>query len=103
MTIVGTSISHVDGTPDVAFMGSTAKSRAQIRNPITGVAELNDNWTRADYKNLGPNPYDTTKNPVSSSTYDSGDKGCNSVACHNGYRVKWTDTGSCGACHRALP
>lgn len=96
---------HVNGQPDVAFAAVQVKSKAQVRNDITTVAELNSNWTRAanSYK-AGTTPYDTAKNALNTGTmWNGGTKTCSNIACHNGISVTWSATVSCGACHTQLP
>ncbi|MHB8845682.1 MAG: CxxxxCH/CxxCH domain c-type cytochrome [Nitrospirota bacterium] len=103
MTIDAASTLHVNGEVDVAFNAVSVKSKAQLRDTITTVAELNNNWTRTvGYKVAGA--YDAATNALNTGTmWNGGTKTCSNIACHNGNAVNWTDTISCGACHTALP
>ena len=96
MDIAAGSTVHVNGTADVAFDTAAFRSKAQIRNDITVVPELNDSWTRSGgYKVT--NAFD--QGPLSSASYSSGT--CSTVACHNGYDVAWDDQKlDCFTCHR---
>jgi predicted CxxxxCH...CXXCH cytochrome family protein len=90
---------HVNGTPNVSMTLTAFRSRAQIRNDITVVAELNNYWTRTNGYKAGVNSYDAAKGAPS---YD-GAGTCSSVACHNGHDVSWTGSVTCKSCHTALP
>jgi predicted CxxxxCH...CXXCH cytochrome family protein len=98
MSIAAGSTTHINGTPDVGFatLAATFRSKAQVRDSITSVAEINNSWTRnaTSYK-TGATPYDTARrNP----SYSSGT--CSTVDCHNGRQVTWTQSNiSCTACH----
>jgi hypothetical protein len=99
MVIAATSISHVNGMVDVMFSETLFKSKAQIRDDITTVPELDSNWTRTDgYKAAGSN--DVTISSLNTSSYTGGN--C-TVACHNGFPVQWTSTVTCNSCHTDLP
>jgi predicted CxxxxCH...CXXCH cytochrome family protein len=95
---------HVDGTPDIAFQSVSVLSKAQVRDDITTVTELNDNWTRdaVGYKASGAK--DTGKNALNTGTmYNSGTRTCSTINCHNGNTAVWDATGkSCGYCHKDL-
>jgi len=96
---------HVNSVPDVVFEGVQGKSRAQLRDNVTNVAELDNNWSRpaGSYKS-GATPYDTAKNAFNAATmWTAGTKTCSNIACHNGNSVAWTDTVSCRSCHTQLP
>ncbi len=96
---------HVNGQPDVAFQAVNVKSKAQVRDDITTVAELNTNWTRTagNYK-LGATPYDLAKNALNTGTMWNGvSKTCSNIACHNGNSVTWTGTVTCDSCHTQVP
>jgi len=88
----------VNGTPEVSFAPGTVLSKAQLRDNITSVAELNNNWTRTNgYKSAISS--DVSK---ATPTYSSGS--CSSVSCHNGNAVSWNAGSlSCKACHTTLP
>jgi predicted CxxxxCH...CXXCH cytochrome family protein len=90
---------HVmSGTPEVSFAASTFLSKAQLRDNITTVAELNNSWTRTNgYK--AATSTDASRNLP---TYNAGT--CSTVDCHNGNSVSWTATNiSCKSCHTGLP
>jgi len=99
MYVVTSNTSHVNGTPDVAFASPiNLKSRAQVRNDITTVSELNSNWSRT-------NGYKATDSYDASTTTPSYTGGaCLSTACHNGTPMQWGQAGplSCNACHKGL-
>jgi predicted CxxxxCH...CXXCH cytochrome family protein len=104
MIIAAASTTHINGQPDVVFMSGTVRSKTQIRDDITTVTELNDNWTRMNsYKQV--NSYDESPQPLNASAvYDSGTKTCSTVACHNGKQIEWGATNiSCESCHTDLP
>ncbi|TLM62290.1 MAG: CxxxxCH/CxxCH domain-containing protein, partial [Deltaproteobacteria bacterium] len=97
------STTHLDGAKSVAFSTlANFRSKAQIRDDITTVAELNTAWSRtAGYKAASGASFDTGKRlPV----WDGGAKTCSTTDCHNGNVATWTDSGvNCGYCHTALP
>jgi predicted CxxxxCH...CXXCH cytochrome family protein len=107
VAIAGASTSHINGTVDVALNAVNVKSKAQMRDDITTVAELDESWDRTasgvGYKAAGA--YDQAKNTLSTSTmFDSTYKSCAAVACHNGKSAVWSDTGvDCTYCHSDLP
>jgi predicted CxxxxCH...CXXCH cytochrome family protein len=104
MAIAGGSTAHVNGQVDVAFDAVSVQSKAQLRDDITTVTELNESWTRqSGYKAAGS--YDAANNALSTATmYDSASTTCSTVACHNGNTAVWGDTGvSCTYCHSDLP
>jgi predicted CxxxxCH...CXXCH cytochrome family protein len=93
---------HLNTQPDVVFDTlSSYKSRAQLRDDITTVTELNDNWTRnGGYKAAGS--FDQMK--VATPSYAGG--ACSNVSCHNGITTPtWTTgfAGDCSKCHTSLP
>ena len=98
--IVTDTSNHVNGTTNVAFMNIQFKSKAQVREDITGVPELDSNWTRTNgYK--AANSYDQAKTNLNAD--DFTDNTC-TVSCHNSIDVTWTaPTGNCSACHTDLP
>ena len=99
MVIATGSTSHIDGTPDVAFGAFSLKSKSQVRDSITSVADLNNSWTRTNgYK--AASSFDASKRTPA---FAGGS--CSTVDCHNGNNVTWSSTGplSCEACHTALP
>jgi hypothetical protein len=99
MTIAAGSTSHVNGAVDVVFVGTPVRSKAQIRDNITSVPELDSNWTRMNgYKEAGS--HDMSVSALNTSTYTGGN--C-TVACHNGNTVQWTSTVTCNSCHTELP
>jgi len=104
MTVDSANTTHINGNVDVAFSGSLwgsigVKSKAQLRDNITAISELNSNWTRQNgYK--ASTSYDSSK-PTPS--YNAGT--CLNAACHNGTPMEWSQTGPlrCAACHKGLP
>ena len=97
VAIVATSIKHINGTPDVVFGGFPVLSKAQVRDDITTVAELNTSWLRNSYKTASSR--DASRQIPS---YTGGT--CSTVDCHNGNSVSWTATNvSCKSCHTSLP
>jgi len=104
MTIAVASTTHVNGTPDVAFKTVNVKSKAQVRNDITTVTDLNENWSRTSgYKAAGS--YDNANNALNTANmYDGTARTCSAVACHNGNSVTWGATGiGCKNCHTGMP
>ncbi len=102
MTISTAGSTHVNGTPDVVFdTFASFKSKAQVRDDITTVTELNNNWTRNNgYK--AANSFDQGK--VATPSYAAGS--CSNVSCHNGINTPTWNTGflgDCRACHTTLP
>ena len=96
-----TKTMHVNGQPDVALQAVYVRSRAQLRDDITTVAELNTNWTRTagNYK-AGATPFDLAKNALNTATMWNGvSKTCSNIACHNGKAITWSATISCDSCH----
>ncbi|MBI5099392.1 MAG: CxxxxCH/CxxCH domain-containing protein, partial [Nitrospirae bacterium] len=79
------------------------KSKAQVRDDITTVTDLNENWSRTvGYKAAGA--YDNANNALNSGTmFNSATKTCSTVACHNGNSVKWGVAISCNNCHTGMP
>jgi predicted CxxxxCH...CXXCH cytochrome family protein len=102
MTINTLGATHVNGTPDVVFDSfASFKSKAQVRDDITTVTELDSNWTRnGGYK--AANSFDQAK--VATPSYAGGS--CSNVSCHNGINTPTWNTGfvgNCRACHTTLP
>lgn len=96
---------HVNGAVEVVFQTVQVKSKAQLRDNITTVDELNNNWSRnaSSYK-AGATPNDTAVSALNTgSMWTAGIKSCSNVACHNSKSVAWTDTVNCGSCHTKLP
>jgi len=90
---------HVStGSPDVTFVPAAILSKAQLRDNITSVAELNNSWSRTNgYKS--PISRDSARRTPA---YVSGS--CSTIDCHNGNPVSWSAGSlSCKACHTALP
>ncbi len=93
---------HVDGSKQVVFAMTSFKSKAQLRDDITTVPELDNNWTRTDgYKAAASfDQVKLTTTPV----YASGPKTCSTVDCHNGITATWAaPANNCMACHTSLP
>jgi predicted CxxxxCH...CXXCH cytochrome family protein len=103
--IAAASTKHLDGSPTVAFNAVSVKSKAQIRDNITTVKELNDSWTRTNNYKSATNSHDAAKNALNTGTmWTSGTKTCSNVSCHNSNSVTWTSTTtSCSTCHTTLP
>ena len=81
------------------------KSKAQLRDDITTVTELNSSWTRTagNYK-AGATPYDSAKNALNTGTmWNGASKTCSNIACHNGNAVTWSATVTCDSCHTQVP
>lgn len=102
MSIDALATTHINGTPDVAFEPLVVKSKAQVRDDISGVAELSSNWTRTTYKLAGS--ADTAVSALNTGLdYAAGTKTC-TVACHNGNSVTWSAVNiTCNSCHTSLP
>jgi predicted CxxxxCH...CXXCH cytochrome family protein len=102
---------HVNGEVNVKLLPIAMKTRAQIRNDITTVPELNVTWERFDapgglfglfYK--GPDDHDQARTIFNTATmYDGTTQTCTNISCHNGNQVKWSDNLSCDGCHTQLP
>jgi predicted CxxxxCH...CXXCH cytochrome family protein len=104
MAIAATATTHINGTPDVAFEASVINSKAQIRDDITSVAELNNNWTRTDGYKQSATSKDASIAALNTAAYDSGTKTCSTVACHNGNSAQWGASNvTCNSCHTSLP
>jgi len=95
---------HVNRVRDVSFANTTVKSKAQLRDDITLVADLVAFWTRMSGYKVGASSYDESKVTLSASaSFAAGS--CANVVCHNGNAVNWT-TGvgiTCDKCHTGLP
>ncbi|MBI5075449.1 MAG: CxxxxCH/CxxCH domain-containing protein [Nitrospirae bacterium] len=101
MSIDALSTTHINGTPDVGFAAGTINSKAQIRDDITSVTELNNSWLRNNGYKGGITSSDGSKTAAS---YNPGSKSCSSVACHNGNSVTWGAINiTCNSCHTSLP
>lgn len=96
---------HVSGAKDITFASITVRSKAQVRDDITTVTELNSNWTRGSFGyKTDSNSHDESQpaKALNNSSYTSGS--CSNVVCHNSHSVTWGDTSvSCNTCHTALP
>lgn len=101
MSIDALSTAHINGTPDVVFAVGTINSKAQIRDDITSITELNNSWLRNNGYKGGATSSDGSKTIAS---YNPGTKSCSSVACHNGNSVTWGAINiTCNSCHTSLP
>jgi predicted CxxxxCH...CXXCH cytochrome family protein len=105
MIIDAGSTVHVSGSPDIAFAAVTMKSKAQIRDDITTVTELNNNWDRtvsgASPAYKGSGAYDQAKSSLAAGGYSAGT--CSSIVCHNGNSAMWNDVAkSCDYCHKEV-
>jgi len=113
MVIDTTSTTHVNGTPNVVFANVTMSVRAQMRDDITTLDELNENWTRTNGYKAGATSHDAANKSLNVGSYASATKTCTNIACHNqdvaGTRsIQWTNTlpvdaNLCYNCHRRLP
>ncbi len=105
---------HVDGNKDVAFQAIKVASKAQLRNDITTVPEVDANWERIKpdgvwaaivglfYKEN--DSFDRAKNALDTATmFNGGTTTCSNIACHNGFDVTWAvPTGDCSSCHTTV-
>lgn len=86
------------GVPDVTFTPGGILSKAQLRDNITVVAELNSSWSRGNGYKAAISRDMSRRIP----SYSNGS--CSAVDCHNGNPASWTGGSiSCNACHTALP
>jgi predicted CxxxxCH...CXXCH cytochrome family protein len=102
---------HVNTQSDVSIASLVGfKSKAQVRNDISTVTELDNSWERND----GGTPDNTAYKLGTGASYDAGKtaapvwniggKTCATVDCHNGNMATWTDSNvSCMYCHTSLP
>ncbi len=101
MTIAVSSTMHINGTPDVVFAAGTINSKAQVRDDIASVPELNSSWLRNNGYKGGSTSSDGSRTTAS---YNPASKSCSSVACHNGNPVTWGAINiTCNSCHTSLP
>jgi len=104
MVIAAAAMTHINGMPDVSFDPSVVNSKAQIRDNITFVPELDDYWTRTDGYKQSATSKDASAVLNTTAAYIPGTKTCNTVACHNGNSVQWGATNvTCNSCHTSLP
>lgn len=103
MVIDPSATSHVTGTADIDFADIIIRSKAQIRDDITTVTELNTYWQRNNGYKIDSTSHDSSKDTLANvATYSNGT--CSTVACHNGVDVDWdTNISSCAACHIDVP
>jgi predicted CxxxxCH...CXXCH cytochrome family protein len=96
---------HVNRARDVSFADATVRSKAQVRNDITTVPELNNFWSRTNDYKAGASSHDASKTTLLvTADYDTGSGTCSTVACHNGNAISWTSGAiSCDKSHTALP
>ena len=103
---IASKTNHINGQPDIQFVATNVLSKAQIRDDISTVSELNNNWARtaSSYK-TGATQYDTAKNALNTATmWNSGTKACSNISCHNGNAATWgSSTITCNSCHTMLP
>jgi predicted CxxxxCH...CXXCH cytochrome family protein len=100
MVINPGSTTHINGMPDVTF-AADIRSRAQIRDDIISVAELNSSWIRYNAYKVDATSFDGSS---ATGSYNAGQKTCSSVSCHNGNTVTWGATNiTCNSCHTSLP
>jgi predicted CxxxxCH...CXXCH cytochrome family protein len=106
LAIAGASNVHVNGSVDVALDAISVRSKAQLRDDITTVTELDTNWERTvsgvAYKAAGA--FDEAKNALNTATmFDSTTRTCSTIACHNGNSINWgAKAFSCDSCHTDL-
>jgi len=95
-----TNTKHVNGVVDVVFMDPfVIKSKAQLRDSITTVSQLNSSWIRVKgFKTFSSHDLSRTTPQYTAGT-------CSTVACHNGTHMEWSTPGPllCAACHVDLP
>jgi predicted CxxxxCH...CXXCH cytochrome family protein len=108
--IASDSFVHINGQVDISFADmSTFKSRAQLRNDITAVDEVDGSWARYNSAGLDNTAYkqgtsyDLAKNAVP--VYNSADMTCSTVYCHNSIKTPTWNSASnnCMSCHTKLP
>ena len=96
MNVYSSNTTHVNGVADVVFMDPfVIKSKAQVRDSIATVSQLNASWTRVKgFKTM-------SSHDVSRTTPQYNKGTCSTVACHNGTRMEWATPGPllCAACH----
>ena len=96
MNVDSSNTTHVNGVADVVFMDPfVIKSKAQVRDSIATVSQLNANWTRVKgFKTM-------SSHDVSRTTPQYNKGTCSTVACHNGTQMEWATPGPllCAACH----
>ncbi len=96
---------HINGTADIAFADMDIRTKAQLRDDITTVAELNNNWIRNSnsYK-TGSTPYDISADSLQvDAVWNAGGKTCSNISCHNGNQATWNSSPiSCSSCHTSL-
>jgi predicted CxxxxCH...CXXCH cytochrome family protein len=105
MQIAAAATSHVNGKPDVSFDPAVMNAKSQIRDDITTVPELNNNWTRLNGYKQSASSRDASVQALNlAATFNAGTKTCSSVACHNGNAVQWgAPNVTCTSCHTSLP
>lgn len=90
---------HVNGVKNVAFTSALAlRSKAQLRDDITTVPEINANWTRQNGYKQDDTSHDL--GPTLSGSWTSPN--C-TVACHNSNTIAWGTSATCSSCHTQLP
>lgn len=95
---------HVNRARDVVFANMTFHSKAQIRNDITTVPSLDNNWSRTNGYKTGASSHDKSKLSLSASGAEFAGGSCSAVACHNGIIVSWTaGSMTCDKCHTSVP
>ena len=103
---------HVNGERDIRFFDQKVRSKAQLRDNLTNVPELGNNWVRKNgYKAPDGSSYDEQPDVLyNMATWNSEDKTC-LVSCHlweagrvDKVPAKW-DGGAimCIDCHSRLP
>ena len=105
-----------------AFLAEKTRSKAQVRDNLSDVPELADNWVRVNgYKQADGSSYEEPPQTLAAMAsmhggWNSGDKTC-MISCHlwesgrvDKYPVDWIDNSRYGAqtlmcidCHSRLP
>jgi len=95
---------HLDSNKRVVFAMSGFKSKAQLRDDITKVTELNNSWTRTTaYKSVAAD-HDVAKVQVAPNDPKWASNSCSNIACHNNITATWAaPANNCMACHTELP
>ena len=102
---------HVTGSPVVSFKATPFVSKAQLRSGsfvsyTSGVAGWKRNTVaNVDQYKSGAAAFDYSKNPLTIINWNTVDKSCPNVVCHNqkaGQKVLWTESLDCESCHSTL-
>ncbi len=100
--IMAGSDSHLNGLKDVAFDAITMRTRAQLRDNIASVPDVNAYWNRNGVYKSGDSDHDSSRVTLDTAEYNGGS--CASVACHSGNTVLWNNGAlTCAQCHTDTP